>query len=108
MRPPSCAVSDGRATDTARRRMATPISPMSNMASSRVAIQAHAVLVDLVAAVAAGPARRVRVAARAADLVAVDAVGARALVVARGARVDVAARGGAVEGGRAGQHPAGR
>src|SRR3989442_1213107 len=100
MRPPSRVVSVGRTASTSRRSRAAAINAMSNMGSSQVAVQAHAVLADLVGAVARGEADRVRVAARAAHLVAADAVGARALVVAGGAGVDVAARGGAVEGRR--------
>src|SRR5262249_3711569 len=49
-----------------------------------------------------------RIAADAADLVAIDADRARALIVASRARHDVATRGGAVELRRAGERPAGR
>src|SRR5689334_16409322 len=64
-----------------------------------MAIQAHRVAPDLVARVAVAPAERVRIAAHAADLVAIDADRGRALVMAGGAAGDVAAR---LEGVRVG------
>jgi len=70
--------------------------------------QTHRVAVDLVVPVPHRPTRRVRIAAEPADPMALDAIGAPALIVARGAAGDVPARGGPMEISRAPEVPSDR